>query len=101
MTRKEQKEAYKHLIASVSAILYHLDPASLNFGFNPEEYEPEAETIVARLDSCKSEEDVLDLVEHELEEWFDEETADAPQVADIATEIWKLIDPENTQNGSS
>ncbi len=101
MTRKEQKEAYGHLIGSVTAILFHQDPASLNFGFNPEEYEPEAETIVARLDSCKSEEDVLALVEHELEEWFDEETAEAPQVTEIASEIWKLIDPERTEDGSS
>lgn len=81
------------MTASVAAILFKFDPAELNFGFNSDEYGSEAETIVARLDECKSETDVLKLVENELLEWFDEETASSEHVPAIAAEIWALIEP--------
>jgi hypothetical protein len=95
MTRAEIKDASRRLRASVSAILFKFDPAEMNFGVNSDEYESVAETIIARLDYCRSEPDVLKLVESELLEWFDDETAASPNVAAIAGEIWKLIEPES------
>lgn len=91
MTRKELKTAYKDLVATVSAILFRYDPADLNYGFNPDEYESEAETIVARLGDCRSEDEVVRLVESELEQWFDEETAAAATIPAIAHELWGLV----------
>jgi hypothetical protein len=97
MTNREGKIRYRKLMDSVAAILFRHDPAMLNFGFNPDEYRPEAETIVARLEGCRTESDVRGLVARELYEWFDEHTADSPEVPGIASDIWRLI--ERKENG--
>ena len=89
MTHSEKKQRYLKLKKRVAAILFASDPAELNFGFNSDEYDPEAETIVAGLEQCLSEEDVAALVRRELDEWFDEETAASEKIPQIAAEIWK------------
>ncbi len=91
MTNREAKSEYRRLLEAITAILFRHDPAALNFGFNPDEYRPEAETIVYQLEGCSSEEAVREVIERELLEWFDEVTAAGPEVPAIAAEIWTLI----------
>ena len=52
--RGKIKKEYGRLFEAVSEILFRHDPAELNFGFNENEYEPEAETILPRLRNCQS-----------------------------------------------
>ena len=63
------------LIEEVERVLYRHDPIGINFGDNPGEYLPEAETIVARLPHARSVDDVRTLVHEEFVRWFDETTA--------------------------
>lgn len=95
MKKSELKDEYRDLMAAVTAILFRFDPAALNFGFNSDEYRPEAETIVCQLENCRSEDDVRALVTRELYEWFDEPTSESPKIPEIAAEVWKLIENRN------
>jgi hypothetical protein len=75
----------------MAALLYRHDPIGINFEDNADEYEPEAETILPRLRSCHSAEDVLQVVHAEFVRWFDSATA-GPQehYKEIASEVWQL-----------
>ena len=64
------------LVSEVSAILYAADPVGINFGVNPDEYDTEAETIVAGLPEARSHADVVILTHATFVLWFDEEIAD-------------------------
>ncbi len=63
------------LVAEVERLLYRHDPVGIHFGDNPDEYSPEAETIVARLSGCTVRDDVRTLVHEEFVRWFDSDTA--------------------------
>jgi hypothetical protein len=58
---------------------------------NTDEYDPEAGTILPRLQSCKSSADALRAVHEEFVRWFGADTA-GPQESygNIASEIWQL-----------
>jgi hypothetical protein len=89
--RKKLKGDYKVLFEEVSAILFRHDPISLNFETNIDEYDPETRTILPRLRSCNSADDVTLVVHDEFVRWFESETA-GPMVRYVepATEIWDL-----------
>jgi hypothetical protein len=77
------------LIDEVEALLYRHDPVGIGFGDNPDEYRPEAESIVARLPRARSVDDVVTLVHGEFVRWFDEDTAGpADRYEDIARDVW-------------
>jgi hypothetical protein len=77
------------LIDEVEALLYRHDPVGIGFGDNPDEYRPEAESIVACLPRARSVDDVATLVHGEFVRWFDEDTAGpADRYEDIARDVW-------------
>ena len=79
----------KRLVAEVEALLYRHDPIGIAFGDNPDEYRPEAETIVARLPRARTVEDVHTLVHQEFVHWFDGDTAGpVSRYEAIAQEVW-------------
>ena len=70
-------------------MLYQHDPIGINFGDNPGEYDPEAETIVARLHRAQSVDDVRTLVHEQFVQWFGADTAGNPERYDgVAQELW-------------
>ena len=89
--RRRLKAEYRELYDKVAALLFRHDPEGINFETNTDEYEPEVGTILPRLRSCHSEDDVLWVVHEEFLRWFGADTA-RPQehYAKIATEIWRL-----------
>ena len=91
--RRRLKAEYGRLFDSISALLYRHDPIGMVFHSdeNTDEYEPEAGTILPKLNGCRSEADVLQVVHAEFVSWFDSGTA-GPQehYKKIATEIWQL-----------
>ena len=88
MRTKEQIDA---LFDEVAAILFRHDPVGINFEDNTDEYEPEARTILPRLGSCHSAEDVLTVVHEEFQRWFDNEIAGPREkYSTIADEVWTL-----------
>jgi hypothetical protein len=90
-SRRQLKAEYKELLRSMAALLYRHDPIGINFGDNPDEYELEAETILTRLRSCQSVNDVLQIVHAEFVCWFASDTAGPPEhYKKIASEVWQL-----------
>jgi hypothetical protein len=89
--RRRLKAQYGALFDSMAALLYRHDPIGINFDDNKDEYEPEAGTILPRLNSCHSVEDVLQVVHEEFARWFDRSTAGPPEHYEkIASEVWQL-----------
>lgn len=89
--RRRLRAEYAELFDGVSELLYQHDPIGINFEDNADEYEPETETILPKLRSCHSADDVLLVVHAEFVRWFDSGTAGPPEhYRKIATEIWQL-----------
>jgi hypothetical protein len=89
--RRGIRASYGQLFDSTAALLFRHDPVGINFEDNTDEYETEAETILPRLRSCSSADEVLQVVHQEFVRWFDPATAGPPQrYAQIASEIWQL-----------
>src|SRR5438128_12033932 len=90
--RNALRAEYGELYDRVSAILFDEDPIGINFEFNTDEYEPEVDTILPRLTSCRSREHVRAVVHEEMVRWFEPASAGpAERYATIAARIWALI----------
>ncbi|MFZ5892669.1 MAG: hypothetical protein ACOY0T_16540 [Myxococcota bacterium] len=64
-------ESYDRL----EALLFEEDPLGINFGHNTDEYAPEVGTILPLLRTCRSVEDVQDVIHSEFSRWFDADIA--------------------------
>jgi hypothetical protein len=63
----------------------------INFETNADEYDPEVGTILPRLRSCTSSEDVCRVVHEEFVRWFTPDIAGRrDHYAQIGREIWEL-----------
>jgi hypothetical protein len=83
---------YEQLTGDVEALLYRHDPIGIAFGDNPDEYSPEAGSIVPRLLDVTTVEDVQRIVHEEFVRWFDSDTAGpAADYQSIAEELWTLL----------
>ncbi len=79
------------LVDEVEALLHRHDPVGIGFGDNPDEYRPEAQSIVARLPRARSVDDVRTLVHGEFVRWFDQDTAGpADRYEVIARDVWAV-----------
>jgi hypothetical protein len=90
--RRRLRAEYGELFDATAALLFRHDPIGISLDNpNTDEYEPEAETILPRLTSCRRSDDVLDVVHQEFVRWFGAETAGSPQrYEQIASELWQL-----------
>ena len=89
--RRRLKAEYGELFDSTAALLFRYDPIGIGFDVNPDEYEPEAGTILPRLRHCQSADDVLDVVHEEFVRWFDLRTAGSREhYKELASDIWQL-----------
>ena len=64
---------YPRLFEDLRQCLFKHDPMGINLETNTDEYDPEVATIIPRLPSCTSREDVLNVVHDELVRWFGED----------------------------
>ena len=89
--RRALKAKYGELFDTVAAILYCADPIGISFdNENPDEYAPEVGTILPRLKTCASPDDVLRVVNEEFVRWFDAANAgQGERYRPIASEIWE------------
>ena len=82
---------YGTLFDDIAALLFRHDPIGLNFDDNTDEYDCEARTILPRLKTCHSSDDVLTAVHEEFQRWFDPYIAGPRErYADIANDVWAL-----------
>jgi predicted regulator of Ras-like GTPase activity (Roadblock/LC7/MglB family) len=91
MERQQLKTGQEALFNRLSEILFHNDPIGISFGDNTDEYEAEAGTILPRLASCQSREDVQAVVYEEFSRWFgSDEVGLRSEYEAIASEIWEV-----------
>ena len=92
-TRKRLKRQYGVLFEQITAALFEADPIGINFKSNTDEYDPEAGTIIPRLQSCNSAFDVNHVVFEEFCRWFDAESVGErkayEQVSELIWRIWQ------------
>jgi hypothetical protein len=96
--RENIKAENPELFQAISPSLLRADPFGIYFGNNTDEYEPEAGTIIPRLPSCTSEEDVLQVVHQEFCQWFGDDTAGSKdKYRAVSKEIWEVWNKLKTQ----
>ena len=71
---KVLKRNYGKLFDAISKVLFEQDPVGISFVDNTDEYDPETGTIIPRLKSARSAEDVQSIVYEEFCRWFGAET---------------------------
>lgn len=86
--RRRLRREYRELFEAVSAILLEADPVGIHFGSNTDEYDPEVGTILPRLGSCSSPEDVRRVISEELLRWFGAGSYEAAALDPIAEQVW-------------
>lgn len=89
--RKQIKEQYGVVFNTLSEILFRHDPIGINFEDNTDEYNPEAGTILPRLETATTEEQVLQIIHEEFIQWFDANTAGSKEnYQALAREVWEM-----------
>lgn len=82
---------YGVLYDDVAAALFEADPIGISSEKNTDEYEPEVETILPRLEHAHSAQDVVTLVHEAFCHWFGPENAGSPQkYLSVSLKIWGL-----------
>lgn len=84
------KNEYGQIFNKISELLFRHDPIGINFEDNADEYDPEVGTILPRLRTCTSSDDVLSVVYEEFQKWFNGEAGAKENYQDIALEIWSI-----------
>ena len=89
--RAALRQEYGELFDSIAAALFEADPIHINFETNTDEYEPEAETILPRLHTATTVDDVERIVHEEFCRWFDAGMAGPREkYRPVAETIWNL-----------
>lgn len=88
--KERQSADYLELHAQISAILFRYDPVGINFESNTDEYEPEAQTILARLNEANDSVDVRRIADEEFNPWFSGTPHNVESLDAAADEIWTL-----------
>jgi hypothetical protein len=89
--KQNLKREYRTLLEDISTLLFNHDPIGINFGSNTHEYDPEARTILPRLNTCESVDDVQLVVHEEFCHWFGDGIAGSAEgYQKIAEDIWDL-----------
>ncbi len=95
--RAKIRDKYGAIYDKLSALFFRFDPIGIafidhpNVVDNPDEYEPEVDTILPRLEHCSSEVDCMRIIHEEFSHWFGGDTAgSASHYESIAREVWVL-----------
>ena len=76
---------------AVSRAMFEHDLIGINYETNTDEYDAEAGTVIPRLDSCDSGDDVATVLHEEFTSWFGQDMAGGrARYVDLGEEIWNL-----------
>lgn len=91
LARKSVRRQNPELFEAVSSLMFQHDAIGINFTTNTDEYEPEAGTVIPRLASCSSVDDVMTVLHEEFVRWFGSEIAgELQRYSELANDIWAL-----------
>lgn len=91
---KHLKSKYKVLFGEIEQILFRHDPIGIAYvddelvADNPDEYSPEVGTILPRLDTANSVDDITKIVHEEFMHWFDD-AGPKSTYGTLSVEIWE------------
>ncbi|ACB51679.1 hypothetical protein cce_2329 [Crocosphaera subtropica ATCC 51142] len=89
--RKQIKEQYGIVFNTLSEILFRHDPIGINFGDNTDEYDPEVGTILPRLETATTEDQVLQIIHEEFIKWFDADLVGSKEKYQaLARDVWEM-----------
>lgn len=91
-SREQIKNTYGSLLFfAISNVLFQADPIGINFRSNTDEYDPETRTIISRLKTANTAQDVQAIVHEEFDNWFGADTAGSQQQYEaVSLKIWEL-----------
>jgi hypothetical protein len=93
ITQRAMREKDPIFFAAVSGAMFKHDPIGINFQNNTDEYDTEAGTVISRLPTCRSAEDVLLVLHEEFQTWFGSEGAgEIAAYRALGVEIWQLLE---------
>ena len=78
------------LYASLVLLFFIHDPVSINFEFNTDEYEREVRTVLPRLPSATSRDDVTRILHEEFVKWFDATVGPRDRYERLASDVWRI-----------
>lgn len=81
--------------------MFRCDPIGINFGTNTDEYDAEAGTVIPRLSTCTSAEDVEKVLREEFSRWFGADITGRAQFTTLAKEVWKLWTESRAEPGAA
>lgn len=88
----EKREILKNrqplLFQRVVEILFEHDPVNINCEVNPDEYEPEAGTIIPRLADCSGPIEARKIIHEEFIRWLYDGIGEEDEYTNIAKDIW-------------
>ena len=85
------QEPVHPIFDSLAALFYAHDPMGLAaLGVPGDEYEPEARTVLPRLETCKSEEELVGILHEEFVSWFQESAGPREKYVELASKVWAL-----------
>ena len=91
IARENVRRQDPELFAAISNAMFQHDPIGISSTTNTDEYDPETGTVIPRLASCTSADDVAIVLHEEFVKWFGESTAgDRGRYFDLANDIWSL-----------
>ncbi len=89
LDRERARQRYGRLFDQVAEILFRHGPIGIAFEYNTDEYEPEASTILPRLENASSQHEALDAIHEEFVEWFFAGNAGLKtEYEELAAEVW-------------
>lgn len=85
------RSQHKEIFEKILDILFQYDPVgAAGMSEERDEYSPEVGTIIPRLYSANSVEDVHEIIYSEFCQWFDTYTGEKEKYYPVAVEIWKV-----------
>ena len=88
---KLMKAKYGSLYNRVTTLLFEADPIGINFDENTDEYDSETSSIVPRLTTARTVDDVQTIVHEEFCRWFGPKDAGPrDKYRDVSRTIWEV-----------
>ena len=100
--RELLRQQYGQVYDEISSILFRHDVAKINFEFNTDEYEPEVDAILPRINDSLSKEDLVNIIYEEFVNFFCERTIKPKGHIDyivMADEIWDVWSKRTKREG--
>ena len=100
--RELLRQQYGQVYDDISSILFRHDVAEINFEFNTDEYEPEVDVILPRINDSLSKEDLVNIIYEEFVNFFREDIIKPKGHIDyivMADEIWDVWSRRTKREG--